>query len=106
MNHTSNGDEDLLRARLPQAPKGEVISPEAARTLAQWFARCSGPGFRIFLASGLVTPQLYRELTYFYDVRTARGGEWLDVLVRYSLWQPIARVQEPPEGTGPGGGRG
>jgi hypothetical protein len=105
MNHVSNGDEDLLRQRLPQVPRGEVISPEAARTLALWFARCNGPGFKIFLASGLVTPLLYRELTYLYDVRTAQGGEWLDALVRYSLWQPLSQLQAPPEEAGPQGER-
>jgi hypothetical protein len=102
MNHIPNGDEDLLRARLPQAPHGEVISGEAARTIAQWFARSIGPGFKTFLASGLVTPQFYRELTYLYDVRAPLSGEWLDALVRYSLWQPLAQVEEPPAKPQPG----
>jgi len=96
VNQVPQGDEDLLRQRLPHDARGAVMSPEAARSTAHWFARAIGPGFKTFLASGLVTSEFYRELTYLYDVRTEYGGRWLDALVRYSLWQPLAE-SEPPE---------
>lgn len=100
MTQVPQGDEDLLRQRLPQGPRGEVISAEAARMIARWFARANGPGFETFLTAGLVTSHFYRELTYLYDVRTRRGGQWLDALVRYSLWQPLAE-SDPPESDEP-----
>jgi hypothetical protein len=89
MSSLPSGDEDLLRQRLSAAAaRGEVISGETAQAIATWFARAIGPGFRTFLASGLVTPQFYRELTYLYDQRQPEVANWLDALVRYSLWQP------------------
>lgn len=96
MNQVPNGNEDLLRQRLPNTARGEVISGETAQAIAQWFARAIGPGFRSFLASGLVTPQFYRELTYLYDQRRPEVAGWLDALVRYSLWQPMADTGDDP----------
>ena len=90
-------DEDNLRQRLRPGNRGEVMSPEAAHATAQWFAGSIGPGFQVFLASGLVTAALYSELARLYDVRSDQGGAWLDALVRYSLWQSPSTGDESPE---------
>lgn len=94
-----SGDEELLRQRLEETGyRGARISGQTAEGIARWFARRAiGRGFSAFLASGLVTPQFYRELTYLYDLRRPDIERRLNALVRYSLSQPSVHLTEKRE---------
>jgi hypothetical protein len=86
---TPTGDEELLRQRIARAEvHGRVVSGQTAQVIARWFARAIGPGFQVFLTSGLVTREFYRELAHLYDQRRPEVEHWLNTLVRYSLQQP------------------
>lgn len=104
MQPIPSGDEQLLRQRLDQtSPQTQVVSAETAQAIARWLARSLGPGFRAFIDSGLVTADLYRELTRLYDQRKPEAKHWLDALVRYCLTQTT--VQAFPSGEGQVEGR-
>jgi hypothetical protein len=96
MTHAYVPDEELLRRRVASAAtRGRAIGDRTAQTIAGWLSQANGPGFRIFLATGLVTPELYTELARLYDLRRPEVEQWLDALVRYSLRQPtIARPED------------
>lgn len=67
--------------------RGRPISDRTAHELASWFAEACGPGFRTFLASGLVSSQLHAELTRLYDLRSDEAGQWLANLTQFVLAQ-------------------
>jgi hypothetical protein len=90
-----SNDEELLQQRVTSAERqGEVISGQTAQAIAKWLARAIGPGFRAFLVNGLVTRELYSELSRLYDQRRPEVEDWLNALVRYSLHQPTAHQAE------------
>jgi hypothetical protein len=90
-----SNDEEQLRQRITRANhQGEIISDQTAQAIAKWLARAIGPGFRAFLVSGLVTRELYSELSRLYDQRRPEVEHWLNALVRYSLRQPTVHQAE------------
>ncbi len=92
MHPIPSRDEELLRQRVATAEgHGQVISDQTAQAIAKWFARAIGPGFKAFLASGLVSREFYRELSYLYEQRRPDVEHWLNALVRYSLRQSAMR---------------
>lgn len=102
MHPIPSRDEELLRQRVANAEgHGRVISDQTAQAIAKWFARAIGPGFRGFLASGLVSRDFYRELSCLYDQRRPEVEHWLNSLVRYSLSQSTAPLPEDGEGGPP-----
>lgn len=80
-------DQDRLKQQLAPTEHGRIITDRTARELATWLTRTAGPGFEVFLNTGVVTPELFAELAGFYDLRQPEVERWLDALTRYVFRQ-------------------
>ncbi|MBO3752169.1 hypothetical protein J5X84_39425 [Streptosporangiaceae bacterium NEAU-GS5] len=81
--------EDVIRQGLVTARQdNEPIDDATAQAIASWLGEGVGRGFRLFLATGVASPQLYKELARLYDLRRPETESWLDALVIYCVRRP------------------
>jgi hypothetical protein len=79
-------NQDHIRRRVAAAERsGQMLDAATALQLAAWLCCANGPGLQIFVATGVVTDELYDELARLYDLRQPEVERWLDQLSRFVM---------------------